>query len=82
MKLINFGVGLFFTIVIGLIGFIGFKAIEESATAKADTQRWERVDSYTERLRIRGGWLVWRDGHKEAGLTFVPDEKHEWRLDN
>lgn len=57
---------------------------------------WERLDNawpgkvvpegYTYRAKVPGGWLVsvWAGDEKMqvwgGGLTFVPDDKHEWDL--
>ena len=48
---------------------------------------WERIDGYTERFKIPGGWLVRlsSSGRKippveYVGITFVPDPLHKWDL--
>ncbi|AYA64819.1 hypothetical protein DS731_12820 [Alteromonas sp. RKMC-009] len=34
--------------------------------------------SHTYRTKIPGGWLVTVSNTQGAGVTFVPDAKHEW----
>lgn len=47
-------------------------------------QKWECVEEswsghncYMERFYISHGWLIRGYGN---GLTFIPDEKHEWKI--
>jgi len=45
---------------------------------------WECVISgmacYTKRMKVPSGWIVKEIGIHNDSLTFVPDEKHEWKL--
>jgi len=48
-------------------------------------KKWETIDrglmkGNMERLEVPGGWLVKYTFGYGAGLTFVPDKKHEWKL--
>lgn len=44
--------------------------------------KWERVDTYTDRMRVPGGWIV---GTFLPGIAihqvFIADPTHEWRLE-
>ena len=50
---------------------------------------WEEVAGEVKRLKVFGGWIV-KDKHNIFGtlilagwttMCFVPDPKHEWRLE-
>lgn len=45
-----------------------------------EKEDWEDVDFNTTRLKIKGGWLVRYAAGAGAGLTFVPDKNHSWKL--
>ncbi len=47
--------------------------------------QWEKLDAYTKRVKVIGGWLVhhgW-DNHKNScseTMQFVSDRDHEWHI--
>lgn len=47
--------------------------------------QWEKMDEYTHRLRVFGGWIVkhvsyyYHESVSESSV-FVPDPNHEWDL--
>jgi len=51
---------------------------------------WEKIDDYTKRARIKGGWLVKHESiiinndtgvdHVSVMMAFVPDPMHGWTL--
>jgi hypothetical protein len=43
------------------------------------TKGFETAPIKTWRSKVFGGWLVTPHGHKEMGITFVPDPNHEWK---
>lgn len=52
---------------------------------------WEPIEpkgkwapQYMRRAKVFGGWLVETASHSSSsgGLTFLPDPKHEWKLDD
>lgn len=47
---------------------------------------WQKVISCTfginlYRLKVPHGWLV-HNGVSDAGITFYPDENHDWKIDS
>lgn len=45
---------------------------------------WERLDDWTERLHVPGGWLVrtclfTQTGNVTCHQVFVEDPEHDWR---
>lgn len=45
------------------------------------TSDWEEIKKGEMwRLKIFNGWLVWVRQYNKAGLTFVPDRKHDWKI--
>ena len=56
--------------------------------------KWEAIDNYTSRAKIKGGWLVKafdpvmcelngepvQSGEHHIALCFVPDPMHGWKL--
>ena len=56
---------------------------------------WEKIDDYTQRARVLGGWLVktFEDvAHKtddgmndgwdwRVAMAFVPDPNYDWKID-
>lgn len=56
-----------------------------SLTVPAFASEWEEVSKYISRTRLPHGWLVkMREADYgpsfAAGICYVPDENHEWRL--
>jgi hypothetical protein len=57
-----------------------------------DKLKWEEIASNTYRLKVYGGWIVYKKTWKEhtwgggasdavaLGMVFVPDPNHEWML--
>lgn len=54
------------------------------------SRKWERVDNYTRRLRVPGGWIVHSSTEiivsgkqlkSSDALVFVPDQNFEWELE-
>ena len=58
---------------------------------------WEEIDSHHQRAKVFGGWLVKADepvshvmieGDVDSGwdwrvaMAFVPDPRHEWKVNN
>lgn len=58
---------------------------------------WEQIDNFHQRAKVFGGWLVksyldvydWNDerGYERGynwreSMAFVPDPKHEWKLED
>lgn len=41
------------------------------------TDGWQRVEQGLWRMRVPTGWIV---TYYNNGITFVADEKHEWKL--
>jgi len=39
-------------------------------------RKWESVSTFTQRLKVYGGWIV----STTRALTFVPDPYHEWEI--
>lgn len=39
---------------------------------------WERLDEHTSRIRVTKGWVV----RSLDAMVFVPDEFHNWSIDN
>lgn len=63
-----------------IFGFI-LSAIISNAYASLECVRGENrfiCDVY--RMSVPHGWLVLTSNSAEAGITFYPDEKHEWRI--
>lgn len=50
----------------------------------APNLKWECLDSYTDRAKVIGGWLVRSYSERAAfqpvpmAICFVPDQNHEW----
>jgi hypothetical protein len=46
--------------------------------------KWERIDNYTDRAKVFGGWLVRSYSERATfqpvpiAMCFVPDEHHVW----
>ena len=53
-------------------------------------REWEEIDTYSERLKVAGGWVIrcWlRQSDLFANSTalqmlFVPDPQHKWELED
>ncbi len=41
---------------------------------------WEELNSDTERLKVIGGWVVYRGNINGKCCCFVPDKKHSWKI--
>ena len=46
---------------------------------------WEKLDEYTYRAKVIGGWLVVNEitstkGNCGNAMAFVPDRDHEWMI--
>ena len=76
-------------LVICFLGGMLFERTLEPSRALAQSSPelpmvWEEVQlpdkagGALRRARINGGWLVIVTSSKGKGLTFVPDENHEW----
>lgn len=62
----------------------------ETPETKANTERktyrteFERIDDFTDRLRVPGGWFVRTTACSLRGISahslFFPDYHHEWEL--
>lgn len=49
-------------------------------TSYASFHIWQEVpDINLFRTYVPHGWLVYKEGYS-SGLTFYPDEKHEWKI--
>ena len=48
---------------------------------KPKTNPWERIDDYSARLEIPGGWVVrYAQFRHGAHMVLVQDLKHEWEI--
>ena len=47
------------------------------------SREWERINNNTDRLKVPGGWLVYRYEYN-TGITdvmcFISDKTHSWKL--
>ena len=52
--------------------------LEWEGITKEDTKT-HGISPVAYKGKVFGGWLVTHHGHKEMGITFVPDPNHEWK---
>lgn len=50
-------------------------------------EEWEDIDEgedgeHLKRMKVFGGWLVFYSCLAGEGMTFVPDKKHEWKIED
>ena len=43
--------------------------------------KWEAIDGYTDRMKVRAGWVIRTTVPNGVALCYVPDMQHEWELE-
>lgn len=47
-----------------------------------DNEAWIKLDSYTDKMKVPGGWIIRSSYHSSSGVSihqiFINDPEHSW----